>query len=119
MIFALLGISLTALIFGWLIYSGKRTSRIEQHGTPGQAIVLSVFDNGLSSGTPIIRFTCQVTLDGTGDSFKADTSPFVRRTTSASFYIGQTVAVRANPRKRTEFYIVDDSQLFYADAEHP
>lgn len=66
-----------------------------------------------------MRFHCRVAPAGTGSSFEGDTSPFVRRTTLASFYVGQTVAVRMNPRKQTEFYIVDDPQLFYADAEHP
>lgn len=119
MVVVLLGVALTAVIIGWLVYSGRRTSRIEQQGLPGRAVVLSVYDDGLSRGTPIIRFTCRITPDDTGESFQADTSPFVRRTTSATFYVGQTVAVRMNPKQRSEFYIVNDPDLFYADAEHP
>lgn len=115
----LFGIALTLLIVGWLFYSGRRTSRIEQQGVAGEAVVLSVFDDGLSRGTPIVRFRCQVTTDDTGESFQGDTNPFVRRTTLASYYVGQTVAVRMNPRKRSEFYIVGEPELYYADAEHP
>jgi hypothetical protein len=29
------------------------------------------------------------------------------------------VRVRINQQKRSEFYIVGDPQIFYADAEHP
>lgn len=115
----LLAIGLPVIIFGWLILSGRRTSRIEREGLTGSAVVLHVFDNGLSRGAPIVRFHCSVTPDDTGQPFEGDTSPFVRRTTLASFYVGQTVRVRINQQKRSEFYIVGDPQIFYADAEHP
>ena len=115
----LLAIGLPALIFGWLIVSGRRTSRVEREGLTGTAVVLHVFDNGLSRGAPIVRFHCRVTPDDTGQPFEGETSPFVRRTTLASFYVGQTVRVRMNQKKCSEFYIVDDPEIFYADAEHP